>query len=160
MGFSLSDALEFLVAYLPALFSLVARARVHIKGHEVVEDIVRLLHLLRVEVENDVFVLFLWSGRSCLSCVDLSSTIRVRRFSVWFDPLLVQLIKLFHEGFRWSVLFDFVGALCLTLVHFNIASGELVSFVVINLSHNHFIVLIEVSYFLHLSFSRLLLFFF
>ena len=82
MGFSLSDALEFLVAYLPALFSLVARARVHIKGHEVVEDIVRLLHLLRVEVENDVFVLFLWSGRSCLSCVDLSSTIRVRRFSV------------------------------------------------------------------------------
>ena len=54
----------------------------HIKGHEVVEDIVRLLHLFRVEVENNVFVLLFRSGRSCLSCVDLISLIRIRRFSV------------------------------------------------------------------------------
>ena len=121
----------------------------------------RLLHLLRVEVENNVFVLlFFRSGCGFLSCVDLSSCICILSFSVLFDPLLVQLIKLFHERFRWSVLFDFVGALCLTLVHFDIAGGEVVSFVVINSSHDHFIVLIEVSNLLHLSFSCLLLLFF
>ena len=154
---SLSDALNSLVAFRPALFFLVTNTRVHIKGHEVVKDIVLLLHLFRVEINNNVFVI-LFSSR-CLSCLDLSSSIGVRRFSICFDPLLIQLIKLFHKGFRGSVLFDLVVALCLTLVHFDITSGEVVSFVVINLNHDHLIVLIEVGYFLHLSFSRLLLLF-